>query len=90
MVVETGGRVTGYTTGIGFFGHIVGESNIDLQALIGEVRAIAGPGMLVPTRNAPFLRWCLASGLRVVQPMTLISLGYYGEARGAFLPSVPY
>ena len=34
-VVEHDGRITGYTTAIGFLGHAVGESNEDLKALIG-------------------------------------------------------
>src|SRR5690606_789333 len=34
-VVERGGCVTGYATVVGFFGHAVGETNGDLQALIG-------------------------------------------------------
>ena len=50
----------------------------------------AGPGILVPSRNAELFRWCLANGLRVVQPMTLMSLGLYNEPKGAFLPSVLY
>ncbi|MGH8286344.1 MAG: GNAT family N-acetyltransferase, partial [Steroidobacteraceae bacterium] len=72
MVVENAGRITGYTTGVGFFGHSVAESNEDLQALIGAAPEISGPGLLLPTRNASVLRWCLAHGLRVVQPMTLM------------------
>jgi hypothetical protein len=32
----------------------------------------------------------LGKGLRVVQPMTLMSTGLYNEPRGAFLPSVIY
>jgi GNAT superfamily N-acetyltransferase len=87
-VVEHGGRSTGYTTGIGFFGHAVGESNEDLKALIGAAPAFAGPGFLLPMRNGELFRWCLAHGLRVVQPMTLMSLGLYNEPKGAFLPSV--
>jgi len=35
-VVEHDGRITGYTTGTGFFGHTVGESNEDVKALIGK------------------------------------------------------
>jgi predicted N-acetyltransferase YhbS len=89
-VVEHEGRITGYTTGIGFLGHAVGAANEDLQALIGAARSIEGPGMLLPTRNTELLRWCLANGLRVVQPMTLMSLGEYRDPRGAFLPSVLY
>jgi hypothetical protein len=49
---------------------------------------IAGPGMLVPTRNSDLFHWCLAQGLRVVQPMTLMSVGLYQEPSGAWLPSI--
>lgn len=87
-LVEHGGRVTGYATLLGFFGHAVGETNNDLKALIAAAPAFAGPGILVPTRNAELLRWCLENGLRAVQPMTLMSHGLYNEPRGAFLPSV--
>jgi predicted N-acetyltransferase YhbS len=89
-VVEHGGRITGYATSIGFFGHALGESNEDLKALIGAAPAFPGPGFLLPTRNGELLRWCLGNGLHVVQPMTLMSLGLYNEPAGAFLPSVLY
>jgi GNAT superfamily N-acetyltransferase len=89
-VVEHGGRVTGYATVVGFSGHAVGESNADLQALIGAASEFAGPGFLLPTRNGELFRWCLAHGLRVVQPLTLMSLGLYNEPRGVFLPSIIY
>jgi predicted N-acetyltransferase YhbS len=87
-VVEHQGRITGYTTGVSFFGHAVGESNTDLQALIGAAPAFDGPGFLLPTRNSSLFRWCLEHGLRVVQPMTLMSLGLYNQPAGAFLPSI--
>jgi hypothetical protein len=87
-VVEHDGRISGYTTLVGFFGHTVGESNEDLKALIGAAESFAGPGFLLPTRNSEMLRWCLERGLRIVQPMTLMSLGLYNEPRGAFMPSV--
>jgi predicted N-acetyltransferase YhbS len=90
MVVERGGRLTGYTTGIGFFGHAVGETTDDLKALIAAAPAFSGPGFLVPTRNDELLRWCLEHDLRIVQPMTLMSMGAYQEPKGAFLPSVLY
>jgi GNAT superfamily N-acetyltransferase len=89
-VVERGGRITGYTTGIGFLGHAVGETIEDLQALIGAAPSFAGPGFFVPTRNAELLRWTLRHGLRIVQPMTLMSMGPYDEPEGPFLPSVLY
>src|SRR5687767_543932 len=85
-VVEHAGGMSGYATLIGFFGHAVGESNEDLKALIGAAREFPGPGFLLPTRNSDLLRWCLTMGLRVVQPMTLMSTGLYNEPKGAFLP----
>ena len=88
MVVEHDGRISGYTTLVGFFGHTVGESNEDLKALIGAAESFPGPGFLLPTRNSEMLRWCLERGLRIVQPMTLMSLGLYNEPRGVFMPSV--
>lgn len=89
-VVEHNNRITGYTTGISFLGYAVGESNEDLKALIAAAKEFAGPGFLLPTRNSELFRWCLANGLRVVQPMTLMSKGLYNEPRGAFLPSIIY
>lgn len=89
-VVERAGRVTGYATAIGFFGHAVAESNDDLKALIGAAESFPGPGFLLPTRNTEVFAWCLAHGLRVVQPMSLMSMGLYNEPRGAFLPSILY
>jgi predicted N-acetyltransferase YhbS len=88
IVVEHDGRISGYTTGTGFFGHTVGESNEDAKALIGAAKEFAGPGFLLPTRNGELMRWCLEHGLRVVQPLTLMSRGVYQEPRGAFLPSI--
>lgn len=87
-VVERGGRITGYTTALAFFGHTAGESNLDVQALIAAAEGYGGPGILIPTRNAALFRWCLKSGLRVVQPMHLMSLGLYNEPKGAWLPSI--
>lgn len=88
VVVERNGRVTGYASAIGFFGHAVGETNPDLQAMIASAEALLGPGILVPTRNAKLFRWCLENGLRVVEPMTLMTVGLYNEPCGAYLPSI--
>ncbi|NNC88206.1 MAG: GNAT family N-acetyltransferase [Akkermansiaceae bacterium] len=88
MVVEHGGRITGYATSISFLGHAVGESNDDLKAMLGATKSIEGPGFLLPGRNADLFHWCLQHGLRVVQPMTLMSTGLYNEPAGAFLPSI--
>jgi predicted N-acetyltransferase YhbS len=88
LVVERAGRITGYSSVLAFFGHTTCESNQDLQALFASVDSFGGPGILLPTRNAEFFRWCLANGLRVVEPMTLMSRGLYNEPAGAWLPSV--
>ena len=87
-VVERGHLVTGYTTHLSFFGHTTAEANVDIQALIASADSFPGPGILVPSRNSALLRWCLTSGLRIVQPMTLMSTGLYNNPSGAWLPSV--
>ncbi len=88
LVVERGGRITGYASSLAFFGHATAETNPDLQALIASVDSFGGPGILGPSRNTALFQWCLANGLRVVQPMTLMSIGLYNEPAGAWLPSV--
>ncbi len=90
QVVERDGRISGYTTGIGFFGHAVAEAQSDLQALIAAAPLFAGPGFLVPTRNAALMQWCLERRLRIVQPMTLMTIGPYDDPAGPFLPSILY
>lgn len=90
LVVERHGRITGYASAFGYFGHAVGESNLDLQALIAAADTFAGPGIIVPARNSDLFRWCLHNGLRVVHPMTLMTIGLYNEPVGAYLPSVLY
>ncbi len=87
-VVVHDGRITGYATLVGFFGHAVAETNEDLKALIAAAPGIAGAGFLLPSRNGDVFRWCLANGLRVVQPMTLMTMGLYNEPAGAFLSSI--
>jgi len=89
-IVERAGRITGYATQVAFFGHAVGETTEDIQALICAAASIPGPGLLVPSRNGELMRWCLARGLRVIQSMTLMSTGLYSEPQGAWLPSVLY
>jgi predicted N-acetyltransferase YhbS len=89
-VVEHQGRVTGYTTGVAFFGHTVGRTDDDVKALVASAPEFAGPGFLLPGRNTELLRWALGNGLRIVQTMTLMSVGDYSEPQGAYLPSVLY
>jgi predicted N-acetyltransferase YhbS len=88
LVVERTGRITAYTSSLAFFGHTTAESNQDLQALLVSGDSFGGAGILLPTRNADLFRWCLSNGLRIVEPMTLMSIGLYNEPRGAWLPSI--
>lgn len=90
LVVEHDGRINGYSTGLAFFAHSVGETNEDLKALIGASPVFAGPGILVPARNSDLFGWCLNHGLRVVQLMTLMTIGLYDEPAGSYMPSVLY
>jgi predicted N-acetyltransferase YhbS len=90
LVVEHDGRVTGYSTGLAFFSHSVGENTDDIRALIGAASEFGGSGILVPMRNAALFRFCLAHGLHVVQVMTLMTTGLYNEPQGAYLPSIMY
>jgi len=85
-VVERHGRITGYTSSLAFFGHSVAETNPDLQAIIAAAdgfRRPGNPGAVAQLGTLPLVPW--PNGLRVVQPMTLMSLGLYNEPRGAFL-----
>lgn len=89
-VVVFDGQIVGYTTLVAFFGHSVALSSDGLKALISTASEYPGPGFHVPTRNTELFSWCLAQGLRVVQPMTLMSIGLYNEPQGAYLPAILY
>ena len=88
VVVERAGRITGYASALAFSSHGTAETNLDMQALLASAETFGGSGVLVPSRNTALLRWCLANGLRVVQPMTLMSMGLYNQPAGAWFPSV--
>ncbi len=60
------------------------------MALLGSAEAFMGLGVLVPSRNAELLGWCLDHGLRIVQQSTLMTIGLYNEPAGAWLPSIVY
>jgi hypothetical protein len=36
------------------------------------------------------LSWCLENGLRIVQMMTLMTMGLYNAPAGAWLPSITF
>lgn len=89
-VVEDEGNVTGYATDLAFFAHAVAETTTGLQALIASAPTFGGPGILVPASNSLLLQWGLANGLKVVQLMSLMTIGLYNEPAGAYLPSILY
>jgi predicted N-acetyltransferase YhbS len=93
-VVLNGDKITGYTCGLTFFNHSVGLTNDDLKALISAATSddenYGGPGILIPTRNTQLLRWCLNNGLRLVQQLTLMTIGLYNEPAGSYMPSILY
>jgi len=87
-VVESDAGITGYSTGVGFVGHGIGESNEDLKALIAAADEFAGPGILIPTSNGELFRWCMENGLKLVQQMTLMDTAPSGPPKGVYWPSV--
>ncbi len=89
-IVEHDGRVTGYATDLAFHAHAVGETNNEVMALIGASPAFGGSGILVPLDNGALFQWCLQHRLRVVQVMTLMTIGLYNQPAGAYLPSILY
>jgi len=90
VLVERHGRTTGYASALAFSGHGVAETNLDLQALMTSAESFRGPGLLLPSRNSAMLQWSLANGLRVVQPLTLMTMGLYNQPAGAWFPSILY
>jgi predicted N-acetyltransferase YhbS len=89
-VVDHLGRTTGYASAIGYAGHAVGESNEELKALISAAPEFLGCGPLIPSRNGELLRWCYSKNLRLMQQMTLMSVGLYNDPRFPFIPSILY
>jgi GNAT superfamily N-acetyltransferase len=90
LVVERQGRITGYASALAYFAHAVAETTLDLQALIASAESFGGAGIIIPTSDAELFRWCLENGLRVVQPLTLMTTGLYSQPAGAWLPSILY
>jgi hypothetical protein len=94
LAAEREGRLTGYATTLDLWaaGHGVAETERDLIALICSASQKRGQpvSFLLPIRQAGVFRWCLASGLRIVKPMTLMTMGLYAEPQGFFFPSVTY
>jgi GNAT superfamily N-acetyltransferase len=89
-VVEHPEGICGYSTGFGYGWHAVAETNENLIALLASAQTFMGLGILIPSRNAELLCWCLTHGLRIVQQSTLMTIGLYNEPSGGWLPSIAY
>jgi hypothetical protein len=55
-----------------------------------QARLLSWPGILIPTGNTQLLRWCLNNRLRLVQQLTLMTIGLYNEPAGFYMPSILY
>lgn len=87
------GRITGYISTPQFWAinHAVAETERDMQALLlGAGNQCEQLSFILPTRQAELFRWLLKQGMKVIKPMTLMSMGEYHEPRGCYLPSVGY
>ncbi|HKG47885.1 MAG TPA: GNAT family N-acetyltransferase [Pyrinomonadaceae bacterium] len=95
FVALRGGRLTAYTSGPHFWpvNHAVAETEDDMQLLLlgaGNLSPDRPLSFLLPTRQTNLFRWCLKQGMRVIKPMTLMTMGEYQEPRTCYLPSVGY
>ncbi len=94
LVALREGRVRAYASSVAMWqlAHGVGETEEDLTALMLGAGAVSPEpiDVLLPIRVTSLFRWCLAQGLRVVKPMTLMTIGEYREPRGSWFPSVAY
>lgn len=94
VVLEREGRIAGYLTNpsLWLMNHGVAETEDDMQTLLlGAAAAQVEPlSFLLPTRQAGLFRWCLAQGLKSVQPLTLMTIGEYRTPQGSYMPSVLY
>jgi predicted N-acetyltransferase YhbS len=94
QVLERNGKLVAYASAPWFWlmNHAVAESETALRDLILSMSAASQRPieMLVPIRQAWLFRFLLAEGLKVMKPMTLMTIGEYREPRGAWWPSVLY
>lgn len=88
FVAQQGGAIRAYTTGLGYFGHTVGQTNEAICALLAQAPRMPSLGVLLPVRNYPLFLWCLNHGMRALMTMTLMSRGLYQKPSGPYLPSI--
>lgn len=88
------GRITACTYAVhaGILAWGVAESEEDMRGLLTGVAAAVGEPLAfhLPSRQGSLLRWCLAEGLRIEKPLTLMALGEYHEPGGCYFVSGVY
>jgi GNAT superfamily N-acetyltransferase len=88
------GRPVAYASTATFwpFNHAVAEAEEDMRALLLGAAALTSDPLafLLPVRQAGLFHWCLGQGLRVVKPMSLMTVGQYREPIGSYFVSVLY
>jgi GNAT superfamily N-acetyltransferase len=72
--------------------HGVAETEQDLTDVLTGASANLGEpvSFLLPTRVASLHRWALSAGLRMIKPLSLMSMGEYHDPRASYFPSVLY
>jgi GNAT superfamily N-acetyltransferase len=94
VVLQRGDRIVAYCSAPNFWilNHGVAETEQDMRDLLMGASPLGADPVcfLLPMRNASFFRWCLSEGLRVMKPMTLMSMGKYQDPKGCWFPSVSY
>jgi GNAT superfamily N-acetyltransferase len=93
-VALRGGEIVAYASAptVWQANHGVAETEEDMEALLLGVGAAntAPLSFLLPVRQANLFRWCLKEGLRVIKPMTLMTMGLYQEPKASYFISVFY
>ena len=87
------GRIVAYASALNFWpmAYGVAETEGDMEALlIGGAAALGEEIRLLIPLQSELFSWTLESGLRLIKPMNLMSIGAYQEPRGAWFPSVLY
>ena len=90
FLAESDGKISAYTSGLGYFGHSVGETTEAICALLAQAPRAPGLGALIPVRNFALFNWCLQHGMRAVLTLTLMTRGIYQNPDGPYLPSIFY
>jgi predicted N-acetyltransferase YhbS len=94
FVLRRNGMLTAYCGAANFYllNHGAAFREQDMRDLmIGASMAMNEPfGLLLPHRQANLFRWCLSQKMRIMKPMTLMSMGEYHEPRGPFFSSISY